>query len=88
MTEDDEVMLVPEASAFLKRPIATLYGWRLRRQGPPSFRQGRLVCYWKSDLEALEREAGASLMPAYGPERRPTEVDDLVAYLASLRGEP
>ncbi len=47
---------------------------------------GRIHRYWKSDLEALERDAGASLMPAYGPERTPTEVDDLVAYLASLRG--
>jgi len=48
---------------------------------------GTVHRYWKSDLEALEREAGASLMPAYGAERRPTEVDDLVAYLASLRGQ-
>jgi len=47
---------------------------------------GRIYRYWKPDLEALEREAGASLMPAYGPERRATEIDDLVAYLASLRG--
>jgi putative heme-binding domain-containing protein len=48
---------------------------------------GRIHRYWKSDLDALEREAGASLMPAYGAERRPTEVDDLVAYLAGLRGQ-
>jgi putative heme-binding domain-containing protein len=47
---------------------------------------GRVHRYWKSDLDALEREAGASLMPAYGPLRSGTEVDDLVAYLSSLRG--
>lgn len=47
---------------------------------------GRIHRYWKSDLEALEREAGASLMPAYGAQRAATEIDDLVAYLASLRG--
>jgi putative heme-binding domain-containing protein len=47
---------------------------------------GRIHRYWKEDLEALEREAGASLMPEYGPQRSATEVDDLVAYLASLRG--
>lgn len=46
---------------------------------------GRVHRYWKSDLKALEREAGASLMPAYGAQRSPTEVDDLVAYLVSLR---
>jgi putative heme-binding domain-containing protein len=48
---------------------------------------GKVTRYWKSDLEALEREAGASLMPAYGAGRSATEVDDLVAYLASLRGQ-
>lgn len=48
---------------------------------------GKLHRYWKADLEALEREAGASLMPAYGMQRAATEVDDLVAYLASLRGQ-
>lgn len=47
---------------------------------------GRIHRYWKSDLEALEREAGASLMPAFGAQRAATEIDDLVAYLASLRG--
>jgi putative heme-binding domain-containing protein len=47
---------------------------------------GRIHRYWKEDLEALEREAGASLMPEYGPQRSATEVDDLVAFLASLRG--
>ncbi len=47
---------------------------------------GRIHRYWKSDLEALEREAGASLMPAYGAQRTATEIDDLVAYLAGLRG--
>lgn len=48
---------------------------------------GRMHRYWKSDLETLEREAGASLMPDYGPQRTPTEVDDLVAYLTGLRGQ-
>ena len=47
---------------------------------------GRIHRYWKPDLEALEREAGASLMPAYGTQRTDTEIDDLVAYLAGLRG--
>lgn len=47
----------------------------------------RVHRYWKSDLKALDREAGASLMPAYGAQRSTTEVDDLVAYLVSLRGQ-
>ena len=48
---------------------------------------GTVHRYWKADLDALDREAGASLMPAYGAQRAATEVDDLVAYLASLRGQ-
>jgi putative heme-binding domain-containing protein len=48
---------------------------------------GKIYRYWKPDLEALEREAGTSLMPAYGATRSVTEIDDLVAYLTSLRGQ-
>jgi putative heme-binding domain-containing protein len=48
--------------------------------------QGRLHDFRKADLAALEREAGASLMPALGGSVPLGEVDDLVAYLASLRG--
>jgi hypothetical protein len=48
---------------------------------------GRVHRYWKSDLDGLDREVGASLMPAYGAQRSAAEVDDLVAYLASLRGQ-
>lgn len=46
---------------------------------------GRLHALRVADLAELTREAGASLMPAYGtlPAR---DLDDLVAYLASLRG--
>ncbi len=48
---------------------------------------GKIHRYWKPDLEALDREAGASLMPPYGVQRAATEIDDLVAYLAGLRGQ-
>lgn len=49
--------------------------------------QGRLHDFKKADLVALDREAGASLMPAMGSSVPLAEVDDLVAYLASLRGQ-
>lgn len=48
--------------------------------------QGRLHAFVKADLASLEREAGASLMPAVNGMPL-GEVDDLVAYLASLRGQ-
>ncbi|MGE0815964.1 MAG: c-type cytochrome [Vicinamibacterales bacterium] len=49
--------------------------------------QGRLHDFRKADLTALERQAGASLMPALGASVPAGEIDDLVAYLAGLRGQ-
>jgi putative heme-binding domain-containing protein len=41
----------------------------------------------KLDLSDLKKEFGASLMPGYRDVLTASEMDDLVAYLASLRGE-
>ena len=41
----------------------------------------------KSDLSKLDRELEATLMPSYGTRFSAAELDDLVAYLASLRGQ-
>jgi cytochrome c oxidase cbb3-type subunit 3 len=40
----------------------------------------------KSDLTSLDRELDASLMPSYASRLKDAELDDLVAYLTSLRG--
>ena len=47
---------------------------------------GVLHAFQKSGLQDLQREPGASLMPAYSRVLTPSEIDDEVAYLASLRG--
>lgn len=49
--------------------------------------RGRLYSLDKASLRALERRPTASLMPAFGASLTPSELDDLVSYLASLRGE-
>lgn len=41
----------------------------------------------KHDLRELNRESSGSLMPSYKTVFSLTEIDDLIAYLASLRGE-
>lgn len=46
----------------------------------------RFGSYRKADLASLEREK-QSAMPSYSAKLSPSELDDLVAYLASLRGE-
>jgi putative heme-binding domain-containing protein len=42
----------------------------------------------KSELKQLRKEFGTSLMPTYAGLLSSGEIEDLVAYLASLRGEP
>jgi cytochrome c oxidase cbb3-type subunit 3 len=40
----------------------------------------------KSDLSRLDRELEATLMPSYESRLSPPQLDDVVSYLASLRG--
>ena len=47
----------------------------------------RAYSFRKDDLKELSRESSGSLMPSYQSVFSPTEIDDLIAYLASLRGE-
>ncbi|MBI3470763.1 MAG: c-type cytochrome [Candidatus Solibacter usitatus] len=46
----------------------------------------RLHSFWKHDLAQLEKQPGKSPMPAYGTVFSVSELDDIVAYLVSLRG--
>lgn len=43
---------IEEASAFLGVPVSTLYQWRHRRIGPPSYRVGRYVRYDAASVRA------------------------------------
>jgi cytochrome c oxidase cbb3-type subunit III len=46
----------------------------------------RVHSFRKHELKELNREPSVSLMPSYQSVLSPTEIDDLIAYLASLRG--
>lgn len=47
---------------------------------------GRFHSFRKSDLREIRRKPGKSTMPSYGSSLAASELDDLVAYLAGLRG--
>jgi putative heme-binding domain-containing protein len=47
---------------------------------------GRLHSFRKSETKAIQKEEGISLMPSYGDRVKGEDLDDLVAYLASLGG--
>jgi len=49
---------------------------------------GQLHSYFKSDLAELHKDWGFSPMPPFGNVFTPDEMDDVVAYLVSLRGSP
>jgi len=46
----------------------------------------RFHSFRKSDTKEIEKEFGKSLMPSYRGRLSDAETEDLVAYLASLRG--
>jgi hypothetical protein len=46
----------------------------------------RFHTFRKTDLARLEKEFGTTLMPSFATKLSAGELDDLIAYLASLRG--
>ena len=46
----DEILYLKEAAAFVRKPEGTMRYYRHLGIGPRSFRHGRNVAYWKSDL--------------------------------------
>ncbi|MFJ2649486.1 helix-turn-helix transcriptional regulator [Streptomyces sp. NPDC087420] len=61
---------LPSAAVYLGISPNTLYVWRHRRQGPPSFRMGRRVMYRVSALNewvAQQEQADSRSNPAVNP---------------------
>lgn len=57
MEQRDRLLTVHELAEYLGVPVATLYQWRYRREGPKGFRVGRHVRYRWSEIEAwVERQ--------------------------------
>ncbi|MFD5319426.1 helix-turn-helix transcriptional regulator [Streptomyces sp. NPDC127098] len=63
-------LTLPKAAEYLGISPNTLYIWRHRRQGPPSFRMGRRVMYrisslnkWIAEQERADSRSNRSLDP-------------------------
>ena len=53
----DRLLSAQEVAEYLGVPLATIYNWRHRSQGPPGLRVGRHLRYRRRDLEAwIERQ--------------------------------
>lgn len=48
---------------------------------------GKFHALWKPGLRSLEQVPGGSLMPSYKATLTPAQMDDLVAYLMTLKGQ-
>lgn len=92
-------LLEPEAAVpdgFLQVRIVTKDGRRITgvRRNEDTFTiqlsdlNGRTYSFLKQDLKDLQKDPGKSPMPSYQGVLAAVEVDDLVAYLVSLRGNP
>ena len=51
MSTLDPLLSVQDLAAYLEVPVATLYAWRYRRQGPTGFKVGRHLRYRKIDID-------------------------------------
>lgn len=47
----------------------------------------QLLSFWKDDLTSLEKQPGKSPMPSFRNRLSDRQLDDMVAYLVSLRGD-
>ncbi len=71
MNDLDPPLSAQHLADYLNVPLATLYAWRHRRQGPPGFRAGRHLRYRKSDIDQWindRMEDSAPLSSANKPE--------------------
>lgn len=60
MEDSGRLMTLNEVSNLLGVPVATLYRWRHRGEGPPGYRIGRHVRYRRAAIEAwIESRADA-----------------------------
>ena len=51
MTSLDRLLTVNDLANHLNVPVATIYAWRYRHEGPPGFRVGRHLRYRYADVE-------------------------------------
>ena len=47
----DRLLTVEDLADYFDVPVATIYAWRYRRQGPAGFRVGRHLRFRRSDIE-------------------------------------
>jgi predicted DNA-binding transcriptional regulator AlpA len=59
--EAPDLLTTKELATYLRKPVATVRGWRYRKVGPAGFRLGRDIVYRREAVDAwlAEREKAA-----------------------------
>jgi excisionase family DNA binding protein len=47
----DQLLTAQELADYLGVPLATIYAWRYRGEGPPGFRAGKHLRFRRSDVD-------------------------------------
>lgn len=70
MEHEDRLLTVMDLADYLGVPVATIYAWRYRGEGPPGFRVGRHVRFRRRDVEEwIKRQLkDASRSASVGPK--------------------
>ena len=75
-------MTAQELAAYLELPVATVYAWRHRRQGPPRFTVGR---HLRHRLQDVEQWIGERLQEEPVPLRRASKHPDRSGQITDPR---
>ncbi len=67
MTSLDRLLTVDDLANHLNVPVATIYAWRYRHEGPPGFRVGRYLRFRRSDVERWIAERLGEVGPLEDP---------------------
>jgi excisionase family DNA binding protein len=61
----NNLMTVQDVAGYLGVPVATVYQWNSRGQGPQRYRLGKHVRYRRADVDAwVDRQVAPVLVPA------------------------
>ena len=61
---NDELLTIQEVAAVVRVPVATLRYWRHLGTGPRSFRIGRSVRYWRTEVHTwLQQQSNRPQLP-------------------------
>lgn len=52
MPDRHELMTTEEFAEYVRRPVATIYQWNSRGQGPRFIKRGRSILYRRADIDA------------------------------------